>query len=142
MKSRTRLCLAFIALGAVGTAGSVDLKTFLDLSDAQIQGIAQGQQQLQQAVQPVVQQIQQRQQVLQQLLRSEAPDVAAIGRLTVEIGAISKQLQQVLEGARARLADALSAEQRSKLETLQQVLVLSPAAAQAVSLGLIGPPSP
>src|SRR5260370_5366579 len=63
VRSRTNASLALIILGTAATTlfaqspppapGSIDLKTFLDLSDAQIQGIAQAQQQLQRDVQPV-----------------------------------------------------------------------------------------
>jgi acyl transferase domain-containing protein len=117
-----------------------DLKAFLNLSDAQIQGLVQLQQQKGQTVQPLVQQSTQIQQKLQQILAAPSPDPAAVGQLVIAMAALSQQFQQTAASFQQQAANSLQPDQKTKLPPLQLALELHPAALQAVSLGLLNAP--
>ena len=122
--------------------GVPDLKIFLNLSDTQIQTLVQIQQQQAQAVMPFVQQIRQDQQKLQLLLEGTNPEAGAIGRLVLEIAGFSRQIQQLASNFQQQALNLLQPDQRTKVQTLADVLRLQPAALQAVGLGLLSPPGP
>jgi hypothetical protein len=117
-----------------------DLKAFLNLSDSQIQGLAQLQQQKGQALQPVVQQAAQTQQKLQQILAAPNPDPTAVGQLVIAIATLGQQAQQIAAGFQQQASNLLQSDQKAKLPPLQLALELHPAALQAVSLGLLNAP--
>jgi Spy/CpxP family protein refolding chaperone len=117
-----------------------DLKAVLGLSDAQIQSLGQLEQQKAQAVQPIAQHIQQDQQQLDTLLQSSSPDPVAVGKLIIEISTLGRQVQQILNNSQTQAANLLTPDQKAKLQTLSQVLVLQLAAQQAANLGLVSPP--
>jgi Spy/CpxP family protein refolding chaperone len=116
------------------------LKAFLNLSDAQIQGLVQLQQQKGQTLQPLVQQSTQIQQKLQQVLAAPSPDPAAVGQLVIAMAALSQQFQQTAASFQQQAANSLQPDQKTKLPPLQLALELHPAALQAVSLGLLNAP--
>ncbi len=128
-----------LALGAVLSAQMPDLKGVLNLSDNQVQSLVQLQQQKPPVLQPLVQQMQQDQQKLQQLLGAN-PDPAAVGRLVIEMTAISKQVEQVLSNFRQQALNVLGPDQKNQVQSLAEVLRLQLAAHQAVELGLLSPP--
>jgi Spy/CpxP family protein refolding chaperone len=117
-----------------------DLKQFLNLSDAQIQGLVQLQQQKGQALQPVVDQVTQAQQKLQQLLAAPSPDATAVGQLVIAIATLGHQVQQIAASFQQQASNLLQSDQTMKLPPLQLALELHPAALQAVSLGLLSAP--
>ena len=117
-----------------------DLKAFLNLSDAQIQGLVQLQQQKGQALQPVMQQAAQAQQKLQQMLAAPNPDPTAVGQLVMDIATLAQQVQQIAGSFQQQASSLLQSDQKTKLPPLQLALELHPAALQAVSLGLLNAP--
>jgi Spy/CpxP family protein refolding chaperone len=121
--------------------GLPDLKAVLELSDAQIQSLGQLEQQKGQAVQPIAQRMQQTQQQLEKLLQASSPDPAAAGRLIIEIATLGRQVQQIITSYQQQALNLLQPAQKTKLQSLSQVLVLQLAAQQAASLGLLSPPS-
>lgn len=114
-----------------------DLKAFLNLSDTQIQNLAQVQQKKGQALQPVMQETAQNQQKLQQLLAAPNPDPATVGRLLITIATLGQQAQQIAGGFQAEASNLLTSDQKTKLPPLQLAVDLHPAALQAASLGLL-----
>jgi Spy/CpxP family protein refolding chaperone len=134
------LLLPLIAAATL-SAQTPDLKAFLELSDAQIQSLGQLEQQKGQAVQPIAQRMQQSQQQLEKLLQGSSPDPAAVGRLIIDISTLGRQVQQIMIGFQQQALSLLQPAQKTKLQTLSQVLVLQLAAQQAAALGLVNPPS-
>ncbi len=118
-----------------------DLKAVLDLSDAQVQSLGQLEQQKAQAIQPIAKRMQQDQQQLDTLLQGSSPDPAAAGRLIIEIAGLGRQAQQVITSFQQQVSNLLQADQKTKLQTLSQALVLQLAAQQAAALGIVGPPT-
>lgn len=129
-----------LLLGSVLYAQLPDLRTVLNLSDNQIQNLAQLQQQKAHVLEPLVLQVQQDQKTLQQLLATN-PDPAAVGRLFIEISTIAHQVQQVSSQFQQQASTVLLPDQRSQVQSLQEVLRLQAAAQQAVALGLLNPPN-
>jgi methyl-accepting chemotaxis protein len=117
-----------------------DLKAFLNLSDAQIQGLVQLQQQKGQALQPLAQQAAHAQQTLQQILAAPNPDPASVGQIVIAINTLGQQVQQIAGSFQQQASGLLQSDQQSKLPPLQLALELYPAALQAVSLGLLNAP--
>ena len=117
-----------------------DLKAFLNLSDAQIQGLVQLQQQKGQALTPLVQQATQTQQKLQQILAASNPDPSTVGQLVIAMASLGQQFQQIVGSFRQQASNSLQPDQKTKLPPLQLALELHPAALQAVSLGLLNAP--
>ena len=117
-----------------------DLKVFLNLSDSQIQGLAQLQQQKGQALQPVVQRAAQTQQKLQQILAAPNPDPATVGQLVIAMATFGQQVQQIAASFQQQASNVLQSDQKTKLPALQLALELYPAVVQAVSLGLLNAP--
>src|SRR5690348_17227065 len=104
-----RLFLPLILGAAALTAQTPDLKTFLNLSDSQIQSLVQLQQQKAQTLQPLVQKMEQDQQKLQQLLATN-PDPAAVGALIIDMNSIGKQVQQVMNNFLQQAQNALTTD--------------------------------
>jgi Spy/CpxP family protein refolding chaperone len=121
--------------------GLPDLKAVLELSDAQIQSLGQLEQQKGQTVQPIAQRMQQTQLQLEKLLQGSSPDPAAVGRLIIEMSTLGRHVQQIVTGFQQQALNLLQPAQKTKLQSLAQVLVLQLAAQQAAALGLLSPPS-
>ncbi len=128
------------AQGPCAKAQPLDLKVFLNLSDAQIQGLVQLQLQKGQTLQPVVQQVAQAQQQLQQILASPNPDPATVGQLVIAITSLGQQGQQIAGSFQQQASNLLQPDQQTKLPPLQLALELHAAALQAVFLGLLNAP--
>ena len=141
MISKLLLPLIAAATMSAQNPGLPDLKVVLELSDAQIQSLGQLEQQKGQAVQPIAQRMQQTQQQLEKLLQGSSPDPAAVGRLIIEISTLGRQVQQTVAGFQQQALNLLQPAQKTKLQSLSQVLVLQLAAQQAAALGLLSPPS-
>lgn len=133
-------CFLPLVLGVGLYAQTPDLKTVLNLSDTQILGLVQLQQQKAQALQPLVQQAAQGEQQLQQLLGSN-PDPAAVGKLVIAIDAVRRQIQQTAAGFQQQALNILQPDQKTRVQSLEDVLRLMAAAQQAVGLGLLSPPN-
>jgi hypothetical protein len=117
-----------------------DLKAFLNLSDSQIQQLAQLQQLKAQALQPLAQQAAEAQQKLQQVLTAPNPDPAVVGQIVIAIATLGEQIKQVGASFQQQASAFLQPDQAMKLPPLQLTLVLHLATVQAVSLGLLPAP--
>jgi len=119
-----------------------DLKSYLNLQDAQIQAFQQLRQTQMQATQGIHTEMASKQQALREQLDRGSTDAAALGKLLLEIEGLRKRLLQASETYRAQAVNILTAEQKSKLAALEQAQKLEPAVRQAQMLGLLLPPEP
>ncbi|MBI1896781.1 MAG: hypothetical protein HYZ57_13460 [Acidobacteria bacterium] len=116
-----------------------DLKAALGLSDQQVEGLIGLQRERQQANRSAFLQIAERQNTLSQLL-SPSADPAALGRVLIDMENLKLQVRQNDERYEQLSRDVLTADQKTKLKTLEDALKLQPAIGQAVALQLIEPP--
>lgn len=123
-----------------GAAGTAALKTYLGLTDAQVEQIQTLRKQRAEAMQPEAAALRAKAQELRQLMQSANPDPAKVGALTVEL----KQLRDKAAAARSILNDqikaVLTAAQQAKLKDLEAAAKLGPAVRQAIGIGLIEAP--
>jgi Spy/CpxP family protein refolding chaperone len=120
---------------------SIDaLKTYLNLTESQVQGLQQIQQQERQANRSTMQTIRQNQASLDSMMQNGGADAATAGRLLVEIQTLQGSLSKTHDSFSAQAANALTVDQRAKLKTLQDAVALMPAIHQAAALGLLAPP--
>ncbi len=116
-----------------------DAKAYLGLTDTQIQALGQLRQTMRQALQPMMDQISQQQEALQKQLEAGSTDAAALGRMLVGIQTIRKQIETAQTGFRAQAVNLLTAQQKAKLQTLQDASK-GGTIPQAAGLGLLSPP--
>lgn len=151
---KTTLLLAFVlSIGTVlgqqgppsdgpgwGGAHLDALKTFLQLSDQQVQSITALQTSFRDAVRPIHQQIMSKNQELKQEMAKAAPDSAVVAQLMVDIKNLRNQIKTARDGQQPQLLALLNDAQKGSLANLQQALSLQQAAHQAAALGLIDAP--
>ena len=126
--------------GAPGGQGSFSaLKTYLNLSDAQVQQLEQVQQQNRTAGRSVVEQLRTKQQALDTLLASSAPDPTAVGNAYLAVENLRQQLKQSRDGAHQSALAVLSAAQQAQVQALSDAEKLLPAIGEATALGLLTP---
>ena len=116
------------------------LKTFLQLSDKQVQDITGLQNSFRDAVKPIHEQIMTKQQELKQELDKASPDSAVVAQLMVDAKNLHNQIKTKRDEQRPQFLALLSEAQKSSLANLQQALSLQQAAHQAAALGLIDSP--
>ena len=116
------------------------LKTFLNLTDSQVQGLQQIQQQERQANHTTMQTIRQNQANLDSMMQKGGADAATVGRLMVENQTLQSSMSKTHDSFSAQAANTLTADQKAKLKTLQDGLALMPAIHQAMGAGLLAPP--
>jgi Spy/CpxP family protein refolding chaperone len=116
------------------------LKTYLNLTDTQVQGLQQIRQQEWQANRTTMQTIRQSQANLDSMLKTGGADAATTGKLLVDIQALRSTMSKTHESFSAQAANTLTADQKAKLKTLQDAMALMPAIHQASALGLLAPP--
>ena len=120
-----------------------ELKAALGLSDQQIGQLQQLQRDRAQATLPVAEQIGVKQKALQDSLRAGNTDAAALGRQLLDIENLRKQFPEIEKRYREQALQLLSADQRTKLKSLEDLMKSRPAADQAVRLNLLeGPAQP
>jgi Spy/CpxP family protein refolding chaperone len=118
------------------------LKTYLSLTDSQITALQAIQKQQRTGVSDLHQQVQQKQQALNALLSGGSTDANAVGKLVLDIQALRKQIDTNASSFRAQAANVLTADQKTKLKTLDDASKLQPAISEAVFLLLLAPPTP
>src|SRR5512140_1091929 len=117
------------------------LKEALNRTDGQLTQRRQVQQNRIQANRQLQEQIAERQQTLAQTLRQSAPDAVTVGNLLLDANKLRKQIQGNDETYRGTAANVLTADQKKKLQDLENALKLRPAIEQALALGLLAPPA-
>jgi len=121
-------------------AGAGALKEYLGLTDAQVEQMRDLRRKEASGTQAQSAVVRAKALELRQLMRSESPDPAKVGALTIEL----KEMREEAAAARGGLSDqtkaVLTADQQAKLKQLEETVRLGPAARQAVALGLVDAP--
>ncbi|HZT29997.1 MAG TPA: periplasmic heavy metal sensor [Bryobacteraceae bacterium] len=117
------------------------VKTYLSLTDAQIQSLQSIRQQESQALSSLRQQIMQKQNTLAQQMQNGSTDATTMGNLLVDIVNLQKQLSQQQSTYHTQAVAVLTTDQQTKLQALQSAASLAPAVRQAEGLLLVTPPS-
>jgi Spy/CpxP family protein refolding chaperone len=117
-----------------------ELRTYLSLSDAQVQSLRQVQSRRTEADQALYKQISEKYQTMNALLEANSADFARIGQLQVEIHRLQRHVPTGGEPYRSQALNVLTPEQKTKLPPLVTALQLQNTAYQAVNLNLVDGP--
>jgi hypothetical protein len=117
-----------------------ELKTFLTLTDAQVQTLQNVMNSRNEASSAIYRQISEKYGQLYTLMNSDSATALQLGQLMVDIRNLQKQLPSVDGPFKTQARNVLTADQRNKLATLLQAIQLQTTAYQAVSLLLIDGP--
>ena len=123
-----------------GQPGLDDIKTYLALTDTQIQSMQQARQRANESLRATFDQMRAKQTTLHDLMDKGATDAAAVGKLMLEMAALRKQVEQSQAAVRTQVLAQLTPAQTAKLKTLEDAAKLQPAIHGAAALGLIAPP--
>jgi Spy/CpxP family protein refolding chaperone len=115
------------------------LKTYLSLSDSQVDSIQQILRQQRESARTIAQSLRDKQSQLRELVRAGSTDSATMGQLSVDIGNLQQQLQGIRTAAHDQAFAVLSADQQAKVAELEAASKLAPAIRQAARLGLLTP---
>jgi len=96
------------------------VKTFLSLSDTQVQQLVQLRREERDSLQPVRQQMKDKAQALQQARQSASPDPAMVGQLVLDMQKLREQARTMNGDYRNRALGVLDATQKEKIENLQK----------------------
>ncbi len=124
----------------MGQRGLDDIKTYLNLTDAQIQNMQQTRQNAYTNLRTTFDQMRAKHTALRDLLDKGTTDAAAVGKLVLDMEALRKQVQQAQAAVRTQLVAQLTPAQQAKLKTLEDSAKLEPAIHGAYALGLLTPP--
>lgn len=117
------------------------VKSYLNLSDGQIQTLEQIQQTERAALRSVHDRMRQAQDELR--TASNGSDLASAGAAQAKVAALRKQIEESHASFRTQAAAALTADQKTKLSTLNDLSKMMPALHEAAQLGLLAsPPRP
>jgi hypothetical protein len=116
------------------------LKTYLNLSDGQLQSLEDIYKSRMAVQQAIYQQISAKQTQLNQLLAGGTSDAAAVGQLMIDIHNLQKQLPIPNSTYRDQALKVLTPDQAAKVPALTSALVLQQTAWQAVTLDLVDAP--
>jgi Spy/CpxP family protein refolding chaperone len=119
-----------------------ELKSALSLSDDQVSKLKQIQQEKMTATQAFYAKMAEKQKELNQLLEANSNDAQKVGQLMIELQNLRKQAPPGVVDIRERATGVLTADQKSKLDKLEEAQKLRGAVDQAVQLGLLQPPAP
>lgn len=151
MLKQTLLSLTLIAAAAAQPPGGfgggaampdfTGIKTYMNLTDAQLASIRQAGDSARTANQTARQQIAQKQTALNTVIANGSTDAAAIGRAMLEIAALRKTLDANMTKAREQALSFLSADQKTKLKALEDAEKLREEIGQAHALQLLAAPA-
>jgi len=149
MLKQTLLSLTLMAAavaqppGGPGAAAPefTDIKSHLSLSDAQLASIRQAGDTARAANRTVRQQIAEKQTALNGVITNGSTDAAAIGRAMLEIAALRKMMDSNTTKAHEQALSFLSADQKTKLKTLEDAEKLREEIGQAHALELLAAPA-
>ncbi len=124
-----------------GGGGIEHLKSFLSLTDSQVQAMQQSRTAQRESMRANSEELRSKESALREQMQSGAADPATVGRLVIETQAARKKMQSARKASSEQFLSSLTAEQRTKLQTLQEAAKLQPAIHEAMGLGLIEPPT-
>jgi Spy/CpxP family protein refolding chaperone len=122
-------------MGAVQTD---QLKSFLNLSDQQLQDLKNVQTSFRDAAHPLMQQIREKAQTLRQTLQQDSN--ADVTQLKADLASLQNQVKGLRAQYRSQAQGLLTEEQKTTLATLQKALDLIPTVHQAIGLNLLEGP--
>lgn len=126
-----------------GPAASYDnVKAYLNLTDAQITSLQAIQTQARTNGQQTRADIQTKQQALQTLLKQTSPDPTAVGKALLDLEAARAKLHTANSSLVDQAVAVLTADQKTKLQTLAAAEALQPQIHEATMLFLLTPPAP
>jgi len=140
MKMLSLLIPAFTAAVAFAQPPVNELKTFLNLTDAQVTSIQQSNRSSMEANRELAEKIRANRQNMKVLLDQGNPDATAMGRLVIEGQDYTKQIAENRAKSRETALTFLSAEQKTKLKTLEEAMQLRGEISAAQRLNLISGP--
>jgi Spy/CpxP family protein refolding chaperone len=122
------------------------LKTYLDLTDAQVEQIRrvrdEARRQADEKVRVLEPQIREKRAALADLFAKNTTDATAVGRLMLDIRALEKQVREAHEAVRTSELKVLTPEQRTRLRAVEEAAALPQATREAIGLGLVEGPAP
>ena len=118
-----------------------EIKSYLNLTDEQLQALKQLQQERRQAIQPLVREMSQKHQALRDLMQKGGADPAAVGRAVLDLQDLRKRIGDTGDQFSTRAQNVLNADQRAKLKTLDDAAKLRPAIMEAAMLQLLERPA-
>lgn len=142
MKLLSLLIPAFAAAVAFAQPPVNELKNFLNLTDAQVTSIRESNRSAMQANRDLAEKIRANRESLRALNSQSNPDAAAVGRLVLEGREYARQIAESRAKSRETALTFLSAEQKTKLKTLEEAMQLRGEVAAAQRLNLIGGAEP
>ena len=104
--------------GAEGAPGIAAVKTYLGLSDQQVQAMVQLRREEQQLLQPLREQMREKAPALRAALQAANPDPTTIGQLTLDLQNLRKRIAALDEDYRAQALALLDSAQKEKLDAL------------------------
>lgn len=114
------------------------IKSFLNLSDQQLQDLTGIETSFRQAARPLMQQMREKGQTMRQTLQQDPK--ADISQLQADLANLRTQIKDLHAEYQAQAQRVLTEEQKTSLATLQKALELMPAAHQAMGLNLLERP--
>jgi hypothetical protein len=116
------------------------LKSYLQLSDAQVTSLTALQTSFRDAAKPIHQQIMAKEKDLRTEMAKASPDSTLVAQLLVDIKNLRSQIKANRDALQPQALAILTDAQKSSLAALQQALSLQKTAHEAVALGLIAAP--
>jgi len=117
------------------------IKTYLNLTDAQIASLTQIRQQGGESRRTLSQDIRTKQQALHDALDKGTADATALGRLLLDIQTLQKKIADLDKSDQQLALNILTPAQKPLLKALQDAANLQPTIGQAAGLGLLDRPA-
>jgi Spy/CpxP family protein refolding chaperone len=125
-----------------GAPAVSEIKTYLNLDQAQIDRLNQIQKEAREDRQGAMRKMQDMQRALRDALEAANPDPAAVGKLVIDLRASRKQMREGREQIHTQAIAVLREDQKAKLAELETAVEkLQPAIGQARMLNLLEPPA-
>jgi Spy/CpxP family protein refolding chaperone len=116
------------------------LKTYLNLSDAQVSNLTAVERAMRDALKPLAQELASKTKTLRDENQKTTPDPSVIAQLKQDIAGLRDQIQTQRAGFQKQLKSYLNPDQLASLAKLDEVLRLVPVAHAAAALDLIDSP--
>lgn len=116
-----------------------ELKSLLNLSDAQVTSLLDIQKRRNEALRTHAQQVRSKAQELRQVTQAESPNSALAGQLMTDIKNLRQQTRNIVAPFQSEAQNVLTADQKAKVAELEAILKQLAPARQAIGLGLIVP---
>jgi flagellar basal body-associated protein FliL len=127
---------------AQGAGAEVDaLKTYLNLTDQQVQSLRDLQRSFMESNRTTLQQIAEKQRAVREEMQRPQPSAGVVGQLMVDSHSLRQQISTRRTELRTQARNLLNEEQKQKLAGLEQAQSLLAAIGQAARLNLIEGPA-